>query len=279
MPKGLRKRERFQWLKNQKNTPAVVPAAEVAVAPKLVSAPKESAFKTLEAKRVKVDNVRKAIAKAMKNSWANVAYVNLVHRADMTKLWDYRNLVKDDLFEISGVKITFLAFIVKATALALQEFPIFGAKYDEKTEELVYPNTVNMGIAVDTDHGLFVPVIKDVQTKSVVSIAKEIVELASAARKKTLKPSQMQGATFTITNYGSVGSLHGVPVINYPEIGILGVGAIIDEAVIVNGEVKPGKVMYLTTAADHRWVDGSTIGRFTTRVTKLLENPALLGAF
>lgn len=138
--------------------------------------------------------------------------------------------------------------------MALKEFPIFGAKYDEKTEEIVYPNAVNIGIAVDTDHGLFVPVIKDADQKSVVEIAAEIVSLAKAARDKNLKPAQMQGATFTITNYGSVGSLHGVPVINYPEIGILGLGAIVDEAFYSATEKKlvAGKAMYLTTAADHR---------------------------
>lgn len=96
------------------------------------------------------------------------------------------------------------------------------------------------------------PVIKDAQHKNVIQLAQEIIVLAKAARDKALKPDQMRGATFTVTNYGSVGSLHGVPVINYPEIGILGVGAIIDEAVIKNKEIVAGKVMYLTTAADHR---------------------------
>ncbi|OYD26773.1 pyruvate dehydrogenase E2 component (dihydrolipoamide acetyltransferase) [Mycoplasma testudineum] len=233
------------------------------------------------AKRVKVDNVRKAIAKAMKNSWANVAYVNLIHKIYVSKLWDYRKSVKDFIFEMTGANITFLAFIVKAVALAIHEYPVFGAKYDEKTEELVYPDRVNIGIAVDTDHGLFVPVIHDADKKSVVQLAQEIVTLAKAARDKSLKPSQMKDATFTITNYGSVGSLFGVPVINYPEIGILGVGAIADMPVLDKKLKKmvPGKVMYLTTAADHRWIDGSTIGRFTSRVGLLLENPNLLGVF
>ncbi|WP_214608199.1 dihydrolipoamide acetyltransferase family protein [Mycoplasmopsis agassizii] len=284
MPKGLSKREQLEWLKNQASAPAAAPAASpspapVAPTPTASAAPTSTPVAPVAGERKKVDFVRKAIAKAMKNSWANVAYVNLVHRANVSELWDYRAAIKDSLFELTGAKITFLAFIIKATTLALKEYPIFGAKFDEKTEEIVYPSAVNIGIAVDTDHGLFVPVIKDADKKNVIELAKEIVTLAKAARDKTLKPAQMSGATFTITNYGSVGSLHGVPVINYPEVGILGVGAIIDEAVVVKGEVKPGKVMYLTTAADHRWIDGSTIGRFTTRVVQLLENPRLLGAF
>ncbi|WP_371246298.1 2-oxo acid dehydrogenase subunit E2 [Mycoplasmopsis agassizii] len=235
----------------------------------------------LVAKREKINFVRKAIAKAMKNSWANVAYVNLKHRVNVSKLWDIRKEIKDDVKAEKNVNLTFLAFVVKAVTLALKEFPIFGAKYDEKTEEIVYPNAVNIGIAVDTDHGLFVPVIKDADQKSVVEIAAEIVSLAKAARDKNLKPAQMQGATFTITNYGSVGSLHGLPVINYPEIGILGLGAIVDEAFYSATEKKlvAGKAMYLTTAADHRWIDGSTIGRFTTRVANLLEKPSLLGVY
>lgn len=150
------------------------------------------------------------------------------------------------------MKLTFLAFIAKAILIALSEFPVMAAKYDEATSEIVYPDTLNLGLAVDTEAGLMVPVIKDAQKLSIVEIAKEIVRLAKAARERKIKPSEMQGGSFTITNYGSVGSLYGVPVINYPELAIAGVGAIIDSAEVKDGQIVASKIMHLTVAADHR---------------------------
>lgn len=140
----------------------------------------------------------------------------------------------------------------------------------------MYPSTINLGIAVDTDYGLVVPNIKDAQTKSVLALAAEIGDLATKARKKTLKGAEMANGTFTITNYGSAGSLFGTPVIKHPELAILGVGAIIDQ---YNAQGELQKIMYLTTAADHRWVDGAEVGRFTSRIKQLLENPDLLSVY
>ncbi|TNK92957.1 dihydrolipoamide acetyltransferase, partial [Mycoplasmopsis pullorum] len=144
---------------------------------------------------------------------------------------------------------------------------------------LEYPGNVNLGFAVDTEAGLMVPVINDANRLSIVELASEVSRLASVARKRTIKPAEMKGAGFTVTNYGSVGSLWGVPVINYPELAIAGVGAIIDKPVVKNGAVVPGKVMYLTVAGDHRWIDGAEIGRFASRVKELLENPEVLGVY
>lgn len=228
------------------------------------------------AKRVKTTAMREAIAKNLKNSWNQVAYVNLVIQVNVTKLWDLRNNIKDTLLKTTGTKITFLPFIAKATTIALSEFPIFTAQYDEKTQELVYPDTINLGIAVDTDYGLVVPNIKDAQTKSVLQISHEINLLADAARKKTMKGSDMANGTFTITNYGSAGGLFGVPIIKYPEMGILGVGTIVDHVEVAG---MPQKIMYLTIAADHRWVDGAEMGRFTSRIKQLIENPSLLSVY
>lgn len=253
-------------------------SASPAPAATLTSAPKPPSL-VLEAKREKVAPIRKAIARAMKNSWNSVAYVNLVNEIDVTKLWDLRKGIVDPVLALTGVKLTFLPYIAKAITIALQEFPVLAAKFDEKTEELVYPGRINLGIAVDTEHGLMVPVVKNAESESVLSLSKNIVRLAKMARDKTIKGSDMSGADFTITNYGSVGALYGVPVINYPEIAIAGVGAIIDKPVVKNGAVVPGKVMHLTVAADHRWVDGATIGRFIGRVKQLLENPEILGVF
>ncbi|MGY6172144.1 2-oxo acid dehydrogenase subunit E2 [Candidatus Mycoplasma pogonae] len=260
----------------QATTP--VAAAQPASAP-LAPTPRPVFNDELKASREKTTPIRKAIARAMKNSWDNVAYVNLVHEIDVTDLWDLRKKIVENVLKLTGQKITFLPFIAKAVAIALREFPILTAKYDEQNQELVYPGTINLGIAVDSEDGLKVPVVKNANQLSILDISSEIVRLAGAARNKTIKPDEMRGGDFTITNYGSVGSLFGVPVINYPEVAIAGVGAIVDKPVVRNGAVVPGKVMYITVAADHRWVDGAVIGRFASRVKELLEKPEILGVF
>lgn len=262
-------------IKNFKTAP-VAAVSQPAQAP---AAPTTPIKPTFEAHSAPVSPMRKAIAKAMTNSWDNVAYTNLVHKVDMTRLWNLRASIKDLVFEKENVKLTFLPYIVKAVAIALKEFPKFAAKYNEKENTLDYPGSVNVGIAVDTEAGLMVPVINDANRLSILDIASEVSRLASAARKRTIKPNEMKGAGFTITNYGSVGSLFGVPVINYPELAICGVGAIIDEPVIQNGQIVPGKVMYVTVAADHRWIDGAEVGRFASRVKELLEKPEVLGVY
>ncbi|UUD35537.1 2-oxo acid dehydrogenase subunit E2 [Mycoplasmopsis caviae] len=226
-----------------------------------------------------VSPIRKAIAKAMTNSWSNVAYTNLVHEIDMSALWDLRSRIKDLVLKSDNVKLTFLPYIIKAVAITLREFPIFSAKYNEANQTLDYPGVINVGVAVDTEAGLMVPVVNNADNLSIINIASEVSRLASAARNRTIKPAEMKDAGFTITNYGSVGSLFGVPVINYPELAIAGVGAIIDKPVVRSGQVVPGKVMYLTVAADHRWIDGAQIGRFASRVKELLEKPDVLGVY
>ncbi|NQZ65945.1 MAG: 2-oxo acid dehydrogenase subunit E2 [Mycoplasmatales bacterium] len=228
--------------------------------------------------RVKVAPIRKAIASAMKTSWSTVAYTNLVNEVNMTKLWDERKLMVESVLAKTGVKITFTAFAAKATAIALKEFPNLNAKYDEATNEIIQFGSVHLGLAVDTPKGLMVPVIKNADSKSVVEIAKDIIDLAVKARDGKLTMPEMQGGTFTLTNYGSAGAFFGVPVINVGEMGIIGTGAIVDRVYSdKNGNFYNGKVMNLTTAADHRWVDGADIGRFNMRVKELLENPAMMG--
>ncbi|WGI36840.1 2-oxo acid dehydrogenase subunit E2 [Mesomycoplasma lagogenitalium] len=234
---------------------------------------------SLEAKREKITPIRKAIARAMINSRDSVAYFSLVNEIDMSKLWDLRKSIVDDVLSATGVKLTFLPYIAKAILIALKEFPVLAAKYDEAAGEIVYPETLNLGIAVDTEAGLMVPVVKDAQNSNIVELAKEINRLALAARDKKIKPNEMSGGSFTITNYGSVGALFGTPVINYPELAIAGVGAIVDRPVVKNGAIVPGKVMNLTVSADHRWIDGATVGRFANRVKQLLEKPEILGVF
>lgn len=257
---------------NPTSQPIATTQATTVSSPTVNSAP-------LQAHSEPIAPIRKAIARAMTNSWNNVAYVNLIHRVNMSKLWDLRKSIKDTVLATTGVKLTFLPYIAKAVAIALKEFPIFTAKLNEANNTLDYPDTINLGVAVDTPAGLMVPVVKHAHTLSVLDFAQQISALAKAARERTIKPADMSGAGFSITNYGSVGSLYGVPVINWPELAILGVGAIVDEAFVEKGQVVAGKAMYLTVAADHRWIDGATIGRFASRIGQLLENPEILGVY
>ncbi|WP_434336969.1 2-oxo acid dehydrogenase subunit E2 [Mesomycoplasma conjunctivae] len=274
----IEKEDVEKYIESLKSAPTPsAPASTPSVAPTPAPTPVAKPVATLDGRREKIAPIRKAIARAMRTSWESVAYVNLVNEIDMSALWNLRKSILDDVLKSSGVKLTFLPFIAKAILIALQEFPIIAAKYDEASQEIVYPATINLGFAVDTEAGLMVPVIKDAQSLSMIEIAKEISRLAIAARDRKIKPTEMQGGSFTITNYGSVGALYGVPVINYPEMAIAGVGAIIDKAIVKNGQIVPGKIMHLTVAADHRWIDGATIGRFAARVKELLEKPEVLG--
>ncbi|MGZ9414156.1 2-oxo acid dehydrogenase subunit E2 [Mycoplasma sp. 5370] len=247
------------------------------VAPTSAKVESTASVNYLDGKREKITPIRKAIAKAMINSRDSVAYFSLVNEIDMTKLWDLRKSIVEDVQKTTGVKLTFLPYIAKAILVALREFPILAAKYDEANSEIVFPTTLNLGIAVDTEAGLMVPVVKDSQNLTIVELAKEISRLALAARDRKIKPNEMSGGSFTITNYGSVGALFGTPVINYPELAIAGVGSIVDRAVVKNGAIVPGKIMNLTVSADHRWIDGATVGRFASRVKELLEKPEILG--
>ncbi len=226
-----------------------------------------------EGQRKKITPIRKAIAKAMIKSWDTVAYTNLVNEVNMTKIWDKRKKIVKPIFEKTGIKITFTALIAFAIIKALKDFPILNAKYDKSKDEILEYSSINLGIAVDTPKGLMVPVIKDANKKSLIEIGEIIINLAKKARDGKLSSSDMQNGTFTLTNYGSVGAMWGVPVINVSEMAILGVGTIVDRVYGDKDGFYNGKVMNITTAADHRWVDGADIGRFLIKVKELLENP------
>lgn len=233
-------------------------------------------FGSSNEKREKASGIRKAIAKSMKNSWATNAYTNLVTEIDVTELVKLRSSVKDQLLE-EGIKITYLPYIVKAISKSLMSHHKLNSKYDYNSDEIVYYRDINIGVAVDAPNGLFVPVIKNANHLSVTEIASEINILAKQTRDGKLSPSNMKGGTFTVTNYGSVGSLFGVPVINSPELAIAGIGTFVKRPKFAkDGTVVEGHFLYLTVAADHQWVDGADIGRFSLSVKKLLENPALL---
>ena len=228
-----------------------------------------------EERRVPISPTRKAIVKAMTTSKAVIPHTVLMDEANVGALVAFRKQVKD-LAEGKGVKLTYMAFIMKAVLLAIREYPIFNSSFDEAAGEIVFKKSINLGIAVDTPDGLVVPNIKNADRKSIFELAKELGELAEGARNRTLQLAQIQNGTFTITNYGVVDVLFGTPIIKHPEVAILGVGKIHKKPSVVGDEIKIGEVLPLSIAVDHRIIDGADAGRFLIRVKEYLENPLLL---
>ncbi len=226
--------------------------------------------------KIAMSSMRKAIANAMVRSWSSVAYTNLSIEIDVTDLWDERNRIKDFILEKENVKLNLLPFIVKALAKTLKKFPMFNALIDDASNSLVLKGQVNIGIAVDTKDGLIVPNVKNADKLSVLEIAKTISEIATKARNKKIGMADITNGTFSVTNYGSLGVDFGVPVINYPEVAIAGLGTMSNKIKKIGMQMVERKVMYITIAADHRWVDGGDIARFAKQVKEYLENITLL---
>jgi pyruvate dehydrogenase E2 component (dihydrolipoamide acetyltransferase) len=243
-----------------------------------VQAPKVAAPKltvTGDVTRVPITKTRKAIVNAMTISKATIPHTVLMDEANVSALVEFRKNTKE-LAEKKGIKLTYMAFIMKATLLAIKEYPIFNSSYDDAKEEIVYKNFINLGIAVDTPEGLVVPNIKNANQKSIFELATELQELAEAAINRTLKLDQIQNGTFTITNYGALDALFGTPIIKHPEVAILGVGKIHKKPVVIDNEIKIADILPLSIAVDHRIIDGADAGRFLIRVKEYLQNPTLL---
>lgn len=220
--------------------------------------------------------VRKAIAKAMVNSSLTIPSVALFDEVDATKLVAHRKKFKETALE-QDTKLTYLAYVVKAVVSVLRKYPELNASLDETTNEIVYKHYFNPGIAVDTDKGLYVPVIQQADRKSVFEIARDITQLAGSAHDGKLRAEQMENGTFSISNIGSVGGGWFTPIINYPEVGILGVGRISQKAVInADGEVVAAPMMELSLVFDHRVIDGATGQKAMNELKRLLADPELL---
>ncbi len=225
--------------------------------------------------REKMSGMRKAIAKAMVNSKQTAPHVTLMDEIDVTKLWAHRKKFKEVAAE-KGVKLTFLPYIVKALTSALREYPVLNTSIDDSTSEIVQKHYYNIGIAADTDKGLLVPVVKNADRKSMFSISNEINELAGKARDGKLSGDEMKGASCTITNIGSAGGQWFTPVINHPEVAILGVGRIAEKPVVKNGEIVAAPVLALSLSFDHRMIDGATAQHALNHIKRLLNDPELL---
>ena len=225
--------------------------------------------------RIPLRGVRRSIAKAMVKSKYTAPHVSAMDDADVTELWQIREKEKKAA-ESKGIKLTILPFIIKAAVAGLTEHPYLNATLDDENEEIVLKKYINIGLATDTPEGLMVPVVKLAKEKSIFELAQELTQLTEKARNRTIDLADLKGGTFTITNYGAVRGIYGTPIINYPEVAILGVGRIQDRPVIREEKVVVRKILPLSLSFDHRVVDGAEAARFLNTVISRLEDPDLI---
>ncbi len=225
--------------------------------------------------RVPLVGIRKKIAENMQRAKLVIPHFTIMDEAKVDAMVAMRESLKEHA-EKNGTKITYLPIVMKALIATMREFPMFNASIDDAAGEIVYKKYFNLGFAADTPNGLVVPVIKNADQKSILEISKEILDLSKRARDGKLKPDEMKGATITVTNIGSIGGTYATPVINHPEVAILGMYKIDEKPVIKNGQLSAIKVMNYTVTADHRLIDGAVAARFLAAFIARIENPAKL---
>ena len=224
--------------------------------------------------RVKMTRLRATIARRLKEAQNTAAMLTTFNEVDMSAVMHLRNQYKDLFEKTHGVKLGFMGFFVKACVRALKDIPAVNGELDGS--DIIYKNYYHIGVAVGTEKGLVVPVIRDCDQKLLAQIEKEIADYGRRARDGTLKIEEMQGGTFTISNGGVYGSLMSTPILNAPQSGILGMHKIQERPMVVDGAIKPRPMMYLALSYDHRIVDGREAVTFLVRVKELLEDPARL---
>jgi pyruvate dehydrogenase E2 component (dihydrolipoamide acetyltransferase) len=244
---------------------------------KAAEAPRQPALVEGAVERVPLKGIRRIMASKMVEAKSRIPHAYIVEEVDVTELVKLRDVLRQDA-ESKGVKLTLLPFIVKAVVKALKEYPLLNASLDEERGEIIVKKFYNIGVAVDTPQGLVVPVIKGADGKGLYQIAREIGELAEKAREGKTSLEDVTGGTFSITNIGSVGTVLGMAIINYPEAAILGVHRLVEVPRYVDGELKPRKIVYLSLSFDHRFIEGAYATRFLLAVKRYLENPAILMA-
>ncbi len=231
-----------------------------------------------EVERVPLTHLRKVIAKAMRASKHNAAHVTHVDEADVTDLMAHYRRAKPVIEERTGAKFTLLPLFIKAVVATLEKYPIFNASIDEEKQEILFKKYYNIGIAVDTPEGLIVPVIRDADRKDLAELAREVTDKAERARARQLSLEELKGGSFTITNIGPLGGVFATPIINQPELAIVGLHAIKERPAVVNGEIVIRKMMYLSISFDHRYIDGAEAARFMSDLVQLISEPMLLMA-
>lgn len=273
---GLADRVTREDILQAKNQGVVAPAqpSVPAVAPTIPRPAYNSTNEQLE-ERVALRGIRRKIAKQMQMAKQIIPHFTLMEEANVTELVKLRGEAKITA-EKHGIKITYLPFVMKALIATCREFPMLNASIDDANEEIVYKKYFNIGFAADTPNGLVVPVIKNADQKTVLQISQEIMDLASRAKQGKLKSEEMKGATVTITNIGSIGGTYATPIINHPEVGILGMYKIQDKPILKDGKFRAAKIMNFTITADHRLIDGAVAAHFLSGFIKRIEHPSNL---
>lgn len=250
---------------------AFVAHPEAVVAPPALPAPTP----TEGDERVRIIGLRRKIAEKMVESYRTVPHFTYVDEVDCTRLAALRDSLNDRA-KARGVKLSYLPFIMKALALVFREFPTVNAVMDEAEFTLVVRREINIGIATDSPAGLYVPVVRNVDRKSLLELAAEVADLSQRTREGKVALSELQGGTFTITSVGNIGGRFATPIINHPEVAILGVNQIHDRPMVVDGQICIRKMMYLSPSFDHRVIDGAVGARFVSALKGILEAPESL---
>jgi 2-oxoglutarate dehydrogenase E2 component (dihydrolipoamide succinyltransferase) len=258
--------------------PAAAPAASApAAAPAAAAEPSP-----LRGKTEKLSRLRKVVASRLVESLQTSAQLTQVHEVDVTEVARLRARHKDAFLEREGVKLTFLPFFAKAAIEALKQYPQLNSAVDIEAGTITYPAGEHLGIAVDTERGLLVPTIKDAGDLSIAGLARKIADAAERTRTNKITPDELSGATFSITNLGSNGALFDTPIINQPQVAILGVGAVVKRPVVVtdaqgSDSISVRSMAYLALTYDHRIVDGADAGRYLTAVKQRLQGGSFEG--
>lgn len=255
--------------------PAAAAAPPAAGAPAAARQPAVTFAPGEREQRKPIRGLRRKIAEKMVQSAFTAVHVTHVDECDMTALTAVRGKLKK-LAEERGAKLSYLPFVIKAIVAALKEFPLFNASWDQEAGEIVVKGYYNIGFGIATDQGLLVGVVKDADRKSLLELARETQEIAGRVREGKASLDELTGSTFTITNFGSLGGLFATPIINHPEVAILGLGKIEKRAVVRDDQIVARDMMYLGTTFDHRILDGSDAVYFTNAVMRYLESPELL---
>ncbi len=233
-----------------------------------------AAADTQREKREKMSVRRKRIAERLLESQQSTAHLTTFNEIDMSAVIALRERLKERVEKEHGAKLSFMPFFVKAACMALKSHPVINAQVDG--EFIIYKDYVHMGIAVASEDGLVVPVVRDADSKGMIQVSRDIVDIAKRARDRKLTMDDLTGGTFTITNGGVFGSLISTPIINFPQVGILGLHKIQDRPVVIDGKVEVRPMMYVALSYDHRIVDGQHSVLFLVRVKELMEDPAAM---
>jgi pyruvate dehydrogenase E2 component (dihydrolipoamide acetyltransferase) len=240
-----------------------------------ISAPLPDFTRWGEIETEALSNVRAATAQHMAVSWSNIPHVTINESVDITNIEKLRNSYKAKA-EAAGAKLTLTPFLIKILASALKVFPRFNTSLDIEHNQLIFKKYVGIGVAIDTDRGLLVPVLRDADQLSVIQIAKELGDIADRAKARKIPPDEMVGGSMTLTNIGGIGGSFFTPIVNYPEVAILGVGRGSVQPVLVDGFFQPRQMLPLSLSFDHRVIDGADGARFLRWISDALQQPELL---